>query len=136
VQRRKDEIGTADPGHQTVSVGLGSIHAFLLCVFAALRLCVQFPLHGYGLAPAQNNFPRGGAIQTWWRDALAGTVEGNWELVIEIWFFGFKLAELGQAVGGLDYTSARMAIHRLRRRLERDSALRTALKHCQINLEM
>ena len=49
---------------------------------------------------------------------------------------GLKLAELGQAVGGLDYTSARMAIHRLRRRLERDSALRTALKHCQINLEM
>jgi hypothetical protein len=31
VQRRKEEIGTADPGHQTVSVGLGSIHAFLLC---------------------------------------------------------------------------------------------------------
>ena len=49
---------------------------------------------------------------------------------------GFKLAELGQAVGGLDDMSASMAIHRLGRRLEKDSALRTALNQCQINLAM
>jgi hypothetical protein len=49
---------------------------------------------------------------------------------------GLKLAELGQAVGGLGYMSVSLAIHRLGRRLGRDSALRTAFNHGRTNLEM
>ena len=49
---------------------------------------------------------------------------------------GFSLAELGQAVGGLDYMSVSLAIHRLGRRLQKDAALRAALNRCRTNLEM
>jgi hypothetical protein len=48
MQRRKEEVGLAKPGHQTVSIGLGAIFALFLCVFASLRRCVKFLLHGYG----------------------------------------------------------------------------------------
>ncbi|SPE54930.1 conserved hypothetical protein [Verrucomicrobia bacterium] len=49
---------------------------------------------------------------------------------------GLKLAELGREVGGLDYMSVSIAIHRLGRRLEKDSALLTALNRCRTDLGM
>jgi hypothetical protein len=36
-QRCKEEVGLANPAHQTVSVGLGAMFAVFPCVFASLR---------------------------------------------------------------------------------------------------
>jgi hypothetical protein len=48
-QGRKEEVGVANPSHQTVSVGLGASSAVFLCVFVPSRLCVKIPFHGSGL---------------------------------------------------------------------------------------
>ncbi|SPE60982.1 hypothetical protein SBV1_580012 [Verrucomicrobia bacterium] len=62
----------------------------------------------------------------------------GWDLVL---YLGrrhcrLKLAEIGREVGALDYMSVSLAIHRLRRKLEQDSALRTALNRCRTDLGM
>lgn len=49
---------------------------------------------------------------------------------------GLTVKELGEAVGGMDYMSASVAIHRLGRRLEKDTALRAALTRCRAGLKM
>ena len=42
----KSELILPIPVHQTMSVALGAILGFVLCVLAALRLCVKILLHG------------------------------------------------------------------------------------------
>ena len=50
--------------------------------------------------------------------------------------FGIKLRELGEAAGGMGYMSVSAAVKRLGRRVEKDSALATALARCRRELKM
>jgi hypothetical protein len=50
--------------------------------------------------------------------------------------FGFKLKELGEAAGGMDYMSVSVAVRRLEQRAAKIPALRAALQRCRKELKM
>jgi putative transposase len=57
---------------------------------------------------------------------------GEWWRDLTLWaarrYGGMKLAELGQKVGGVDYTAVAMALKRLEERSRKDRSLRSAMK--------